>query len=229
LIAMKILVVEDEPDIAEDLAWGLQAEGYVVDVADNGVDGLWKARNGAYDVIILDVMLPGLDGYQVAKALREGRVWTPVLMLTAMDDELDHAEGLDSGADSYLAKPFSYPVLLANLRSLTRRSLGARPAVLTAAGLALDPATRTVIRDGVALEMSSRDVSVLEYLLRRAGRVVSRNELLEHCWDMAYDGPVSAVDVQIHRLRRKIETPGAAPLIETVRGQGYVIRDGAAS
>lgn len=222
---MKILIVEDEPDIAGDLAWGLRAEGYAVDVAADGVDGLCKARDDMYDVIVLDVMLPGLDGYQVAKALREAGVWTPVLMLTAMDDDLDHAEGLDSGADGYLTKPFSYPVLLANLRSLTRRSLGVRPAVLSAAGLALDPATRTVTRDGAALELSGRDVAVLECLMRRTGRVVSRTELLEHCWDMAYDGPPSVVDVQIHRLRRKIEVPGAAALIETVRGQGYLIRD----
>jgi DNA-binding response OmpR family regulator len=225
---MKILIVEDEPDIAEDLAWGLQEEGYVVDVADNGVDGLHKARTEAYDAVILDVMLPGLDGYQVAKGLREAGVWTPVLMLTAMDDDLDHAEGLDSGADGYLNKPFSYPVLLANLRSLTRRSLGARPAVLSAAGLALDPATRTVTRGGEPLDLSSRDVAVLEYLLRRAGSVVTRAELLEHCWDVAYDGPVSVVDVQIHRLRRKIDPPDAEPLIATIRGQGYVIRNGGA-
>jgi DNA-binding response OmpR family regulator len=126
---MRVLVVEDERDTAEALSWGLRAEGYVVDVAGNGVDGLWKATENAYDVIVLDVMLPGLDGYQVARRLREAGRWTPVLMLTAMDDDLDHAEGLDSGADDYLPKPFSYPVLLAHLRSLTRRTLGARPAV----------------------------------------------------------------------------------------------------
>src|SRR6266699_3574841 len=133
---MRVLVVEDERDTAEALAWGLTAEGYVVDVAGNGVDGLWKATENAYDVIVLDVMLPGLDGYQVAKRLREAGRWTPILMLTAMDDDLDHAEGLDSGADDYLPKPFSYPVLLAHLRSLTRRTLGARSVVLAAAGLA---------------------------------------------------------------------------------------------
>ena len=131
---MRVLVVEDERDTAEALSWGLTAEGYVVDVAGNGVDGLWKATENAYDVIVLDVMLPGLDGYQVATRLREAGRWTPILMLTAMDDDLDHAEGLDSGADDYLPKPFSYPVLLAHLRSLTRRTLGARPVVLAAAG-----------------------------------------------------------------------------------------------
>ena len=185
---MRVLVVEDERDTAEALAWGLAAEGYAVDVAGNGVDGLWKATENAYDVIVLDVMLPGLDGYQVARRLREAGRWTPILMLTAMDDDLDHAEGLDSGADDYLPKPFSYPVLLAHLRSLTRRTLGARPAVLSAAGLALDPAGRTATRDGVPLDLTSREAAVLEYLLRHKGHVVSKTELLEHCWDVNFDG-----------------------------------------
>src|SRR4030088_2923156 len=143
---MKVLVVEDEVAMAESLKWGLEAEGYVVDVADNGEDGLWKARETGHDVIILDVMLPGLDGYQVCARLREQGLWTPILMLTAMDDDLDQAEGLDVGADDYLAKPFAYPVLLARLRALTRRELGVRPAVLTAAGLTLDRAARTTSR-----------------------------------------------------------------------------------
>jgi two-component system, OmpR family, response regulator len=181
-------LVEDEPDVAETLSWGLATEGYVVDTADNGVDGLWKATENAYDVVVLDVMLPGLDGYQVCRRLRERGKWTPILLLTAMDDDLDHAEGPDSGADDYLAKPFSYPVLLAHLRSLTRRTLGARSAVLTAGGLALDPASRTVARDGTPLDLTSREIAVLEHLLRRRGRVVSRSELLEHCWDAGTGG-----------------------------------------
>jgi two-component system, OmpR family, response regulator len=218
---MRVLVVEDDADMAEALAWGLRAEGYVVDLADNGEDGLWKARETAHDVIILDVMLPGIDGYQIARRLREQGRWTPILMLTAMDEDLDHAEGLDSGADDYLAKPFSYPVLLAHLRSLTRRTLGARPAVLTAAGLALDPASRMVTRDGVALDLTSREVAVLEYLLRRKGRVVSKTELLEHCWDVNFDGAPAVVEVHVHRLRRKIEPPDGDPVIVTVRGEGY--------
>jgi two-component system OmpR family response regulator len=222
---MRVLVVEDEADIAEALTWGLTAEGYVVDVAGNGEDGLWKARETVHDVIILDVMLPGLDGYQLCRRLREEGVWTPVLMLTAMDEDLDHAEGLDSGADDYLAKPFSYPVLLAHLRSLTRRTLGARPTVLTAAGLALDPAARTVTRGGVALELSSRDLAVLEHLMRRRGQVVSKTELLEHCWDVALDSGPAVVEVQVHRLRRKIDPPEGDPVIVTVRGEGYLIRD----
>jgi DNA-binding response OmpR family regulator len=222
---MRVLVVEDEQDMAESLAWGLEAEGYVVDVAGDGVEGLWKARETSPDVIILDVMLPGMDGYQVCRRLREQGRWVPILMLTAMDEDLDHAEGLDSGADDYLAKPFSYPVLLAHLRALTRRGLGARPAVVESAGLALDPAGRTVTRDGRELELSAREVAVLEYLLRHKGRVVSKSELLEHCWDVAYDGSLSVVEVQVHRLRRKIEAGGGPPVIETVRGGGYVIRE----
>lgn len=232
---MRVLVVEDEPDIAEALTWGLRAEGYVVDVADNGVDGLWKATEGPHDVIVLDVMLPGMDGYQVCRTLRERGIWTPILMLTALEEDLDHAEGLDSGADDYLSKPFSYPVLLAHLRSLTRRALGARPAVLTAAGLALDPATRTATRDGAALDLTAREVAVLEYLLRAAGRVVSKTELLEHCWDVHFEGDPATVEVLMHRLRRKIESPdsvggsaggfSAGSVVETVRGQGYLIRE----
>jgi two-component system OmpR family response regulator len=224
---MRLLLVEDEPDVAETLSWGLGAEGYVVDMADNGVDALWKATENAYEVIVLDVMLPGLDGYQVCRRLRERGKWTPILLLTAMDDDLDHAEGLDSGADDYLAKPFSYPVLLAHLRSLTRRTLGARPAVLTAGGLALDPASRTVARDGNPLDLTSREVAVLEHLLRRKGHAVAKSELLEHCWDVNFDGGPAVVEVLVHRLRRKIDAAGRPPLIETLRGEGYIIRDDA--
>jgi DNA-binding response OmpR family regulator len=222
---MRVLVVEDEQAMADSLTWGLQAEGYVVDVASNGVEGLWKARETDPDVIILDVMLPGLDGYQVCRQLREQGRWAPILMLTALDEDLDQAEGLDSGADDYLAKPFAYTVLLARLRALTRRGLGQRPAVLAVAGVVLDPASRTVTRDGAALDLTAREVTVLEYLLRRLGRVVSKAELLEHCWDNAYDGGPAVVEVQIHRLRRKIDRPGRPTLIRTVRGEGYLIEE----
>ena len=222
---MRVLIVEDEPDTAQSLHWGLTAEGYVADVARDGVEGLWKATEHAYDVIVLDVMLPGLDGYQVCRRLREQDRWTPVLMLTAMDDDLDHAEGLDSGADDYLAKPFSYPVLLAHLRSLTRRALAPRPAVLTAAGLVLDPAGRAVTRDGTPVELTSREVAVLEYLLRRKGQVVSKGDLLGHCWDEHFNGDPAVVEVLVHRLRRKVEVPGQPALIETRRGEGYLIRE----
>jgi DNA-binding response OmpR family regulator len=221
---MRVLVVEDDVALAASLTWGLQAEGYVVDVADNGEDGLWKARELAHDVIVLDVMLPGLDGYQVCRRLRDHGVWTPVLMLTAMDEDLDHAEGLDTGADDYLTKPFSYPVLLAHLRALTRRGLPERPAVLSAAGLTLDPASRAVLRDGAPVELTTREVAVLEYLMRRPGRAVSKTELLEHCWDAAYDGGPAVVEVLIHRLRRKIDPAPGGPVIVTLRGEGYLIQ-----
>lgn len=221
---MRVLVVEDEPDMRESLVWGLRAEGYTVDTADNGEDGLWKARETPHDVIILDVMLPGLDGYQICRQLRSQGLWTPILMLTAMDEDLDHAEGLDSGADDYLAKPFAYPVLLAHLRALTRRPMAAaRPALLRVGQLCLDPASRTVTRGGQPLDLSSREMAVLEYLLRHRGRAVSKRELLDHCWDVAYDGPHTIVEVLVHRLRRKIDRDGVAPTIVTVRGEGYVI------
>jgi len=203
---------------------GLTAEGYVVDVAGNGVDGLWKATENAYDVIVLDVMLPGLDGYQVATRLREAGRWTPILMLTAMDDDLDHAEGLDSGADDYLPKPFSYPVLLAHLRSLTRRTLGARPRCCPRRPGAGSGRPHRHPGRG-PLDLTSREAAVLEYLLRRKGHVVSKTELLEHCWDVNFDGEPAVAEVLMHRLRRKIERPGRPPAIQTVRGQGYIIRD----
>ena len=223
---MRVLVVEDEQAMADSLKWGLEAEGYVVEVAANGEDGLWKAVENAHDVIILDVMLPLLDGYQVCRRLREQGVWTPILMLTAMDEDLDHAEGLDSGADDYLSKPFSYPVLLAHLRSLTRRGLGARPAALTAAGLTLDPASRAVATTGgKVLDLSSREVAVLEHLMRRKGQVVSKTELLDHCWDAHFDGDPAVVEVHVHRLRRKIDPAVGASVIQTVRGEGYMIQD----
>ena len=220
---MQVLVVEDEQAMAAALKWGLEAEGYVVDVADNGQDGLWKAREADHDVIILDVMLPLLDGYQVCTQLRAAGVWTPILMLTAMNDDLDLAEGLDSGADDYLPKPFAYPVLLARLRALTRRRLGDRPAVLTAAGLSLDPAGHQAWRGTTLLELTTREFSVLEYLLRAAGDAVAKADLLEHCWDPAVDADPSVVEVLIHRLRRKIDPPTGLSVIATVRGMGYRI------
>ena len=220
---MRILLIEDDVALTESLTWGLQAEGYVVDVARDGVEGLRQATQDPADVIVLDVMLPGLDGYQVCARLRAAGNWTPVLMLTALDDALDQAEGLDLGADDYLSKPFVYPVLLARLRALLRRGATARPAVLEADGLRLDPATRHVARAGTAIALTAGEVTVLEFLMRAEGRTVSKTELLQHCWDAAYDGDPSVVEVRIHHLRRKVDTPFATSTIETVRGAGYRI------
>jgi len=213
--------------MAASLTWGLQAEGYVVDTASDGPEGFWKARESAHDVIVLDVMLPGLDGYQVCKKLREEGIWTPILMLTAMNDHLDEAEGLDSGADDYLTKPFAYPVLLARIRALSRRELGERPVLLTAAGLSLDPSSHTVSGRHGTLDLTRREFAVLEHLLRRQGHVVSKTELLDHCWDTAYDGDTAVVEVQVHRLRRKIVAHHGHDVILTLRGQGYLIESDA--
>jgi DNA-binding response OmpR family regulator len=220
---MRILLIEDDIALAESLTWGLQAEGYVVQVAHDGIEGLRQATEHPADVIILDVMLPGLDGYQVCARLRAAGTWTPVLMLTALDDDLDQAEGLDLGADDYLSKPFAYPVLLARLRALLRRGATARPAVLEADGLRLDPATRHVTRDGHAIALTAGEITVLEYLIRAEGRTVSKVELLEHCWDTAYDGDPAVAEVRIHHLRRKVDTPYGTNTIQTVRGAGYRI------
>jgi DNA-binding response OmpR family regulator len=220
---MRILLIEDDIALAESLTWGLQAEGYVVQVAHDGIEGLRQATEHPADVIILDVMLPGLDGYQVCARLRAAGTWTPVLMLTALDDDLDQAEGLDLGADDYLSKPFAYPVLLARLRALLRRGATARPAVLEADGLRLDPATRHVTRDGHAIALTAGEITVLEYLMRAEGRTVSKVELLEHCWDTAYDGDPAVAEVRIHHLRRKVDTPYGTNTIQTVRGAGYRI------
>jgi two-component system, OmpR family, response regulator len=220
---MRILLIEDDVALAESLTWGLRAEGYVVQIAHDGIEGLRHATDHPIDVIILDVMLPGLDGYQVCARLRAAGNWTPVLMLTALDDDLDQAEGLDLGADDYLSKPFGYPVLLARLRALLRRGAAARPAVLEAGGLCLDPATRHVTRNGHTIALTAGEVTVLEYLMRAEGRTVSKVELLEHCWDTAYDGDPAVAEVRIHHLRRKIDTPYGTNTIQTVRGAGYRI------
>ena len=220
---MRILLIEDDVALAESLAWGLRAEGYVVQIAHDGIEGLRHATYHPIDVIILDVMLPGLDGYQVCARLRAAGIWTPVLMLTALGDDLDQAEGLDLGADDYLSKPFAYPVLLARLRALLRRGATALPAVLEADGLRLDPASRHVTRNGHAIALTAGEVTVLEYLMRAEGRTVSKIELLEHCWDAAYDGEPAVAEVRIHHLRRKVDTPYGTNTIQTVRGAGYRI------
>ncbi len=213
---MRLLVVEDEERLGEALRRGLVAEGFAVDVARDGPAGLELALDGEYDVVVLDIMLPRLSGYQVVRQLRAAGVWTPVLLLSAKDGEYDQADGLDEGADDYLTKPFSFIVLVARIRALLRRGARARPAVLSAAGLTLDPASRAVTSDGESVELTTREFALLEYLLRHAGQVVAKGELYEHVWDSA-SGDWNVVEVYVGYLRRKLGV-GA---VETVRGAGY--------
>jgi DNA-binding response OmpR family regulator len=218
---MRVLVVEDEHRLARALQRGLMAEGYVVDVAHDGEEGLHLAREGAYDALVLDVMLPRLSGYRVCQALRAEDNWVPVLMLSAKDGEYDQADGLDLGADDYLTKPFSYVVLLARLRALVRRGAPRRPAVLVAGDLSLDPAERRVRRGPREVALTPREFAVLEHLMRHRGEVVSKTELLTQVWDAHYDGDPNVVEVYVGYLRRKVDLPFDRHAIETVRGAGY--------
>jgi two-component system, OmpR family, response regulator len=218
---MRILVVEDERRLATGLRAGLEADGFAVDVAHTGTDGLWLARENAFDAIVLDIMLPGLNGYKVCEALRAEGNWTPVLMLTAKDGEWDEVEALDTGADDYLTKPFSHAVLVARLRALLRRGSPERPAVLSAGDLTLDPATRLVRRGEVAVDLTAREFALLEFLLRRAGSVVSKREILDHVWDSAFEGDPNIVEVYIRHLRNKLDRPFGRGAVATVRGAGY--------
>jgi DNA-binding response OmpR family regulator len=218
---VRVLVVDDEKRLAAALRSGLEAEGFAVDIALTGDDGLWLATENTYDAIILDIMLPGISGYEVCARLREAGNWTPILMLTAKDGEWDEAEALDTGADDYLVKPFSYVVLLAHVRALLRRGVRDRPAELIAGDLVVDPAARTCRRGDTEITLTSRELSVLEFLLRRAGEVVSKSEIVEHVWDMHFDGDLNVVEVHVSALRRKIDTPFDRHAIYTVRGSGY--------
>jgi len=218
---MRVLVVEDEPRLAAGLRAGLEAEGFAVDVASTGTDGLWLAREQPFDAIVLDLMLPGMNGYVVCRTLRDEANWTPVLMLTAKDGEWDEVEGLDTGADDYLTKPFSYAVLLARLRALLRRGARERPAILCAGDLRLDPASRRAWRGDVELDLTSRELSLLEFLLRRRGDVVGKREILAHVWDFDFDGDPNIVEVYVRRLRDKLDRPFGRAAIETLRGSGY--------
>jgi len=218
---MRVLVVEDEERLARAVQRGLEAEGFSVDVALDGDDGLWRAREGAYDAIVLDVMLPGVNGYKVCSTLRAAADWTPILMLTAKDGEFDEAEALDNGADDFLSKPFSYVVLLARLRALIRRGTPPRPAVLAVGDLRLDPASHRCWRGEREVGLTTREFAVLEFLLRRAGQTVSRSQILDHAWDPAYHGDSNIVEVYVGYLRRKIDVPFGRRAIETVRGAGY--------
>jgi DNA-binding response OmpR family regulator len=218
---VKVLVVEDEARLADAVRRGLTGEGFTVDVAGDGIEGLWRAREHAYDVIVLDLMLPGLDGYGVCERLRESGVWTPILMLTARDADDDQVTAFDLGADDYLTKPFSFSVLVARLRALIRRGAPERPAVLTAGDLALDPARRRVERGGQEIALTPREFGLLQFLIRHRGDVLSKTEILEGVWDAHYDGDPNVVEVYVGYLRRKIDVPFGRHAIETVRGMGY--------
>jgi len=223
---VRVLLVEDEVRLAENVRRGLAAEGFVVDVVHDGAEGLFQGQVNDYDVVVLDIMLPGLNGYEVCRRLRAGGVWSPVLMLTAKDGEYDQADALDLGADDYLTKPFSFLVLVARLRALIRRGAPARPTVLRAGDLALDPARRTVRRDGAEIVLTPREFGVLHVLMRHRGDVVSKSAILESVWDAHYEGDANVVEVYVGYLRRKIDQPFGRHAIETVRGMGYRLAAG---
>jgi DNA-binding response OmpR family regulator len=218
---MRVLVVEDEAALAEGVRRGLEAEGFATDVAANGVDGLWMARERPYDAIVLDILLPGMNGYKLCAELRAAGVWTPILMLTAKDGEFDEAEALDTGADDYVTKPFSFVALVARLRALIRRGGAERPAVLAAGDLRLDPAERRAWRGAVELSLTARELALLEYLLRSDGVTRSKTDIVEHVWDERFDGDLNIVEVYIGHLRAKVDRPFGRRSIETVRGVGY--------
>ncbi|MFA0851079.1 MULTISPECIES: response regulator transcription factor [unclassified Curtobacterium] len=218
---MRVLVVDDEVRLADGVRRGLEAEGWAVDVANDGVDGLWHAREFRYDAIVLDLMMPGLSGWAVCAQLRADGDWTPVLMLTAKDGEWDQVEALDAGADDYVTKPFSHPVLVARLRALVRRGASERPTVLTLGDLVVDPAARTVARGETPVELTSREFAVLEYLARHPGQVRSKRDVIENVWDVDFEGDPNIVEVYVGHLRRKLDRPFGRAAIETVRGAGY--------
>jgi len=222
---MRVLVVEDQPKMARLLKRGLRDDGFVADVCNAGEDALWMAGSTPYDAIVLDVMLPGQDGFEVCRELRAADVWTPVLFLTARDSVEDRVGGLDVGGDDYLVKPFSFPELLARLRALTRRGPVERPTVLEVGSLRLDPAAHRVWRDDTEIELSAKEFTLLEVFMRQPGTVLTRLELLERGWDMAYETRSNVVDVYIRYLREKIDRPFGCHSLETVRGVGYRLRE----
>jgi len=218
---VRVLLVEDEVRLAEAIQRGLGAEGFQVELVHEGHQGLLRARSSNYDVVVLDIMVPGLSGYRICQEMRKAGVWTPVLMLTAKDGEYDEADAFDIGADDYLTKPFSYVVLVARLRSLVRRSAPERPAVLSAGDLVLDPAGHRVARGDSELTLTPREFALLHFLMRHRDRVVSKADILEGVWDAHYEGDDNIVEVYVGYLRKKIDAPFGLHSIETVRGVGY--------
>jgi two-component system OmpR family response regulator len=222
---LRVLVVEDHDRMADMLRRGLEEDGYAVDTATTGEDGLWMASESPYDAIVLDVMLPAADGFEVCRSFRAAGCWAPVLMLTAKDAVEDRVRGLDAGADDYLTKPFGFDELLARLRALLRRGAEARPAILRVGDLALDPARHSVERRGERLELTAKEFSLLECFMRHAGEVMTRSDLIDHVWDFAFEGGSNVVDVYVRYLREKIDRPFGLASLETVRGAGYRLRE----
>jgi DNA-binding response OmpR family regulator len=223
---VRVLIVEDEKKVAAAVRRGLEAEGFAVDVALNGTEGLWLATENNYDAIVLDILLPGINGYKVCERLREAGNWTPILMLTAKQGEYDQAEALDTGADDYLTKPFSFVVLLARLRALLRRSGRTHRVICEAGDLRLDPLAHRAWRGDDEIRLTAREFAVLEFLVRRAGDVVAKSEILDNVWDFAFEGDPNIVEVYIRHLRRKIDEPFERQAIETIRGAGYRLDPG---
>jgi two-component system OmpR family response regulator len=222
---VRVLIVEDQPKLAALLARGLREEGHAADIAERGEDAAWMALAARYDAIVLDIMLPGIDGLETCRQLRRRGVWTPVLMLTARDAVGDRVIGLDAGADDYLTKPFSFEELLARLRALNRRTPAERPVTVEVGELLLDPAAHRVWRGQTELDLSAKEFALLELLMRRPGNVLTRGQLLEGAWDMAYERRSNIVDVYIRHLREKIDRPFGSDTIETVRGVGYRLKE----
>lgn len=218
---MRLLIVDDEVDLSESLRRGLINEGFVVDVANDGVTGAWLAHENPYDVIVLDLMLPGKNGYTILKEIRAGKNWTPVLMLTAKDGEYDEADAFDLGADDYLTKPFSFMVLVARLRALMRRGAPERPVNITVGSLELDPTRHKVTRGDAVIELTAKEYVILQYLMQNADTVVSKLQIMDNAWDAAFEGSENIVEVYVGYLRKKIDVPFGLNTLQTVRGMGY--------